>query len=110
MIDIEKLKLQIAERLKPLNLDKVILFGSYAYGKPNDDSDIDLYVVTSDDFMPKTWREKSDIHINVLNAMKDLSQQYPTDLITHTRAMHRKFLEMDSMFSRKILKDGIVIQ
>lgn len=109
MIDIEKLKLEIIERLKPLNPDKIILFGSYAYGTPHEDSDIDLYVVTSDDFMPKTWREKSEVHLKVLNAIKNIVEKYPTDLITHTKVMHDKFRKMDSMFSRKILNDGIVI-
>ena len=42
MVDIEKLKPLIVERLKPLNPDKIILFGSYAYGTPNEDSDIDF--------------------------------------------------------------------
>ena len=45
MIDIEELKPQIIERLKPLNPDKIILFGSYAYGEPNEDSDIDLFLI-----------------------------------------------------------------
>ena len=45
MIDIEKLKPEIIERLKPLNPDKIILFGSYAYGTPTEDSDIDLFLV-----------------------------------------------------------------
>ncbi|MFT5660605.1 MAG: putative nucleotidyltransferase [Sulfurimonas sp.] len=45
MIDIEELKHEIVERLKPLNPDKIILFGSYAYGTPNEDSDIDLFLV-----------------------------------------------------------------
>jgi len=45
MIDIEVLKLEIVERLKPLNPDKVILFGSYAYGTPTEESDIDLFLV-----------------------------------------------------------------
>ncbi|SMP87795.1 Nucleotidyltransferase domain-containing protein [Epsilonproteobacteria bacterium SCGC AD-308-E02] len=53
MVDIEALKHEIVERLKPLDLDKIILFGSYAYGTPNEDSDIDLYVVTKDDFIPQ---------------------------------------------------------
>ena len=44
MIDIEELKPQIIERLMPLKPDKIILFGSYAYGTPNDDSDIDILV------------------------------------------------------------------
>jgi len=45
MIDIEELKPLIIERLKPLNPDKIILFGSYAYGTSNDDSDIDLFLM-----------------------------------------------------------------
>ncbi len=45
MIDIDTLGQEIVERLKPLNPDKIILFGSYAYGKPNKESDIDLFLV-----------------------------------------------------------------
>jgi predicted nucleotidyltransferase len=45
MIDIEVLKHEIVERLKPLDSDKIILFGSYAYGTPDEDSDIDLFLV-----------------------------------------------------------------
>jgi len=47
-IDIEKLKEEIVERLKPLNPDKIILFGSYAYGTPDDESDIDLFLLKDD--------------------------------------------------------------
>jgi len=44
-IDIEKIKFEIIERLKPLNPNKIILFGSYAYGTPNSESDIDLFLL-----------------------------------------------------------------
>src|SRR5450432_1994749 len=33
---------RIAERFEP---DKIILFGSYAYGKPHNESDVDLLVI-----------------------------------------------------------------
>jgi len=45
MVDIDKIKLEIIERLKPLEPNKIILFGSYAYGTPTPDSDIDLFLV-----------------------------------------------------------------
>jgi predicted nucleotidyltransferase len=45
MIDIEVIKDEIVERLKPLEPDKIILFGSYAYGNPTEESDIDLFLV-----------------------------------------------------------------
>ena len=48
MLNIEELKIEIIERLKPMNPNKIILFGSYAYGKPNKDSDIDLFLLKDD--------------------------------------------------------------
>jgi predicted nucleotidyltransferase len=48
MIDIEELKPQIIERLKSLNPDKIILFGSHAYGTANEDSDIDIFLLKDD--------------------------------------------------------------
>jgi len=48
MVDIEKLKPKIIEALKPLKPNKIILFGSFAYGTPNEDSDIDLFLLKDD--------------------------------------------------------------
>ena len=109
MIDIEKLKPLIVERLKPLNPNKIILFGSYAYGEPNEDSDIDLYVVTNDDFIPQTWREKIEIKLKFSKALRDLKQKYDIDLITHTKKMNEKFTMMDSLFAKKVLNEGKII-
>jgi uncharacterized protein len=109
MIDIEVLKHEIVERLKPLDPEKIILFGSYAYGAPTEDSDIDLYVVTKDDFIPQSWKEKSEIHLKIARAMQDILKKYPTDLITHTRAMHQKFIELNSSFAKEITHRGVSI-
>ncbi|MEA2019844.1 MAG: nucleotidyltransferase domain-containing protein [Campylobacterota bacterium] len=48
MIDIDILKPKIIDALMPLKPDKIILFGSYAYGTPNEDSDIDLFLLKDD--------------------------------------------------------------
>jgi uncharacterized protein len=48
---------EIVERLKEgLHPDKIILFGSHAYGKPNDDSDIDLLIVLPESNEPSYRR------------------------------------------------------
>jgi len=109
MLNIEQIKLEIIERLKPLNPNKIILFGSYAYGTPNKDSDIDLYVVTNDNFIPQSWKEKNEIYLKVSTSMKDIMKTYPTDLIVHTQAMYKKFKDMNSLFSQKILNNGVSI-
>ena len=68
----DKVKNQIIEALKPLDPEKVILFGSYAYGEPTADSDIDLYIVTKDDFIPKNYTENMEIYLKYANAMQSI--------------------------------------
>ncbi len=109
MVDIEKVKQEIIQSLKPLNPFKIILFGSYAYGTPSEESDIDLYVVTNDEFMPSTWKEKMKIKLKFSKALREIKQNYDVDLITHTKKMSEKFSNLDSMFSREILTKGEVI-
>lgn len=36
---------KIVEKLKKLNPEKIILFGSFAYGKPDKNSDLDLLII-----------------------------------------------------------------
>ncbi len=46
---------EIILQLKPLDPERVILFGSYAWGEPNDESDVDLFIVkesTPEDVRP----------------------------------------------------------
>jgi predicted nucleotidyltransferase len=109
MVDIEKVKQQIIEKLKPLDIYKVILFGSYAYGAPHEDSDIDLYVVTNDDFIPQSFREKMNVKKTVLNKLRTLIQEYPTDLKVHTKTMYENFKKINSSFSKEILTKGEVL-
>jgi predicted nucleotidyltransferase len=72
MIDIEELKPLIIERLKPLNPDKIILFGSYAYGTPNDESDIDLFLLKDNLTIEDTRKYEIDAHMK----MRDLIKKY----------------------------------
>ena len=109
MLNIEEIKNEIIEKLKPLKPIKIILFGSYAYGTPHKDSDIDLYIVSNDDFIPQSWKEKMEIKLKFSKALKDMKQRYDIDLITHTKKMYEKFSDIDSMFSREILGKGQII-
>lgn len=53
---------QLIESLKKTDPSKIILFGSHAYGEPGPESDVDLLVVTEDDFFPKNFAEKNAIY------------------------------------------------
>jgi len=103
----EYVKDAIISAIKPLNPYKVILFGSYAYGKPHKDSDVDLYIVTNDDFLPKDFEEKSKLYSKFSRALDFIYEQKPLDLVVHTKPMYEKFKEQNSSFSRQILAKGI---
>ena len=109
MRDIEEIKKEIVERLKPLEPMKIILFGSYAYGEPHEESDADIYVVTEDEFIPRDWREKSALYLRYSKRLRDLQKSVPIDLIVHTKKMHEKFVEMQSSFYRNDIAKGKIL-
>jgi uncharacterized protein len=99
----------IVERLKTIHPYKIILFGSYAYGVPDVDSDIDLLVVLNSETMPKNFQENMENKLLVRNALQELNKRVAIDLIVHTRPMYKKFNDMGSMFSRELLERGKVL-
>jgi predicted nucleotidyltransferase len=108
-LNIAEIKQEISKRLHPLLLEKVILFGSLARGDFDGDSDIDLYVVTKDEFTPSSWSEKNRIYLNVSKHLRDLRRTYPIDLIVHTKKMYEQFVEMKSSMAKEILQHGELI-
>lgn len=100
---------QLKENLRELNPFLVLLFGSYAYGTPDKESDIDLLVVTNDEFMPQTFKERSNLYIAVGEHILSISKQIPVDLIVYTLPMFKQFVETGSSFSKEILSNGIVL-
>ncbi|OQX13455.1 MAG: hypothetical protein BWK80_42815 [Desulfobacteraceae bacterium IS3] len=105
-----QIKQEILKKLTDhVNLYKVILFGSYAYGNPVTDSDIDLIVVTDDDYIPNTYAENMRNYLRVSSAIRDIKKSIPIDLIVHTRPMYDKFVQMGSMFSKEVLKKGEIL-
>ena len=100
---------ELVERLKRIHPYKIILFGSYAYGEPNKDSDIDLLVVTQDEFIPQNFKEKTAVYLRVARMIQAIEEKMPIDLIVHTKTMHEKFLALNSMFCRKIVREGVIL-
>ncbi len=100
---------EILECLKAVDPYKVILFGSSVSGKPRADSDIDLLVVTKHEFIPKDFKQKNQIYLQVAKSLRTIEERIPIDLIVHTKGMHKRFMELGSMFSKEIVDYGKVI-
>ena len=106
---IESIKNEIIENLRAIDPVKVILFGSYAYGLPDQDSDIDLYIVTKENFIPETFEENLQIKKKVYMALSNIGKKYASDILVHTLPVHQKFIELGSSFSKEIMQKGIVL-
>ena len=88
---------QIARHFQP---EKIILFGSYAYGTPNEDSDVDLLVV-----MPFKGRSRS----KSLDIWKRLRPPFSVDLIVRTpEDTARRYREWDPLVREAIDKGKVL--
>ena len=88
---------QIAEQFQP---ERIILFGSYAYGTPNEDSDVDLLVVMP---LPNKGRGRaSDIRLH-------LDVTFPLDLVVCDPEYVVQRVEMNDYFLQEITKKGKVL-
>jgi predicted nucleotidyltransferase len=108
-MNIEKIQNELLEALKPLHLERVILFGSYAYGTPHKESDIDLYVVTNDDYIPQSYKEKRALVWKVSQKILEIRKKYAIDLLVHTKKMNERFIELQSTLAKEILEKGKVL-
>ena len=99
----------LLNRLRQLDLYKVILFGSCVHGTWTEGSDIDLFVVLNTGGIPESYREKSNLYLQVSKVIRDVRQQIPIDLIVHTKTMYEKFIEMDSLFAKEIKTNSRVL-
>jgi len=100
---------QIDIALGELNVSKVILFGSYAKGTQSEDSDIDLLVVTNDNFVFESFAQKMEIKLKIANALNILRKFADIDLIVHTKPMYEKFIQLNSGFKKEIMSTGAII-
>ena len=104
MVDINKIQAEIVERLKPLEPKKIILFGSYAYGTPDEDSDIDLFLVKD----VETDVSRSFV-LNARMRLRDLIRKYKIGFDVLSASQDFLDSREDYFYKVDILQNGKVI-
>ncbi|HEX4950871.1 MAG TPA: nucleotidyltransferase domain-containing protein [Blastocatellia bacterium] len=97
---IKKLCDGIARQFQP---NKIILFGSYAYGRPNIDSDVDLLVILP--FADSPLRQAGKMLGQIANEVGYL----PMDLLVRTPEQVQYRLSIGDQFMKKITEKGKVM-
>jgi uncharacterized protein len=95
--DIQMLANRIAGRFNP---DRIVLFGSHAWGNPGPDSDVDLLVVMP--FEGKNWRMAAQIR-------QSIRPTFPLDLLVRTPEQIRQRLSFHDGFCQEITTKGRIL-
>lgn len=103
------LKVSVGRALQPsiqkivdeLNPEKIILFGSYAYGKPTPHSDVDLLIVlkTTAPSKERSWKVSRLL----------LPRPFPVDILVKTPKEIEKALKKGDFFVQEIIRHGKVL-
>jgi predicted nucleotidyltransferase len=78
--------------------EKIILFGSHAWGKPDKESDVDLFVVMDSDL-------RRDERSRVIQKLFP-DRTFPLDIIVYTPKEVKESLEKGNPFIKEIIKEG----
>ena len=97
MVDFSAIQQLCDDIVRAFHPQKVILFGSYAHGKPTPDSDVDLLVL-----MPFTGHPAH----KVLEIRRVIRAPFPLDLLVRTPAQMKARIELGDFFLREIMGKG----
>jgi len=97
MEQIEELGHLIGRMFRP---ERVLLFGSHAYGAPEADSDVDILVIMN--YEGKSWKKASEIRGRV-------RPRFPVDLLVRTPEQVRERIALGDCFIREIMEKGRVL-
>jgi predicted nucleotidyltransferase len=90
---------RLAAELQP---EQIFLFGSHAWGSPNEDSDLDLLIVVAHSDLKPTERATQ-----AYRALRGLF--VPIDILVKTRAEVERFRHVPASLESEILEKGKVL-
>ena len=93
---IEEVIERIVDKFHP---QKIILFGSYAYGEPTRDSDIDLLVIMNTNLRPVE---------QAVEIRRQTDFTFPVDLLVRTSEQVQERLALGDTFFKEVLSKGKV--
>lgn len=96
----EEIKAQTNKIIDKIAPEKIILFGSYAYGHQTPESDVDLLVIVNSNI--STWALSSEISLL-------LDHSFPIDIIVKTQKQVYRRLQSGDFFLQDIVRNGKVL-
>ena len=90
-------------------VNRIILFGSYARGTPNSDSDVDLIVILNKKGFFRSYTEMIENRSSLLQPLLKLREVLPLDLFVYTIDEWATMEQSQNDFIKNVQKNGIVL-
>ena len=98
--ELDKLKELI---INVIPVEQIYLFGSYAYGTPHKDSDLDLFIILKDEVQLRDIEAAIKIRLAIC-----AHQSMPLDLLVIKKSLYLERKAAPTL-ERKIAREGILI-
>ena len=95
--------------LKASDPYKIILFGSYAKGNPNENSDVDLMVILDNHHVSKTYEERLNKKVFIRNLVLEINRKVPLDILVYSREELSLIKKYGNYLIDEIEKTGKII-
>jgi len=89
--------------IEALPVDKLYLFGSYAYGTPSEDSDYDFYIL-----IPHGGIKPIDARIKARRSLSGIQRNRDADILADYRDRFEERSKYNTL-ERKIAQEGVVL-
>ncbi len=94
--EIKQAARRIARQFQP---ERIVLFGSYAYGKPTDDSDVDLLILV----------KGNRVHDRAIRIRMAIDFPFPVDLVVRSCGEFTRRIASGDFFLKEIQEKGKVL-
>jgi len=96
-------------QLKPSDPYKIILFGSYAKGNQDENSDIDLMVILDNNHVSKTHQERLNKKMFIRNLVLEINRKIPLDILVYSKEELNIVKKHGNYFIDEIERTGKII-
>lgn len=84
-------------------VDRIYLFGSFAYGEPNEDSDLDLCIITENHDI-----RKRDLIRTIRRSISDVATM-PVDILVYKKDDFHRRANLETTLEYKIKNEGVKV-
>ncbi|MDR0760376.1 MAG: nucleotidyltransferase domain-containing protein [Treponema sp.] len=108
-MDIDVILEKLVVSLRASDPYRIILFGSYANGSPDENNDIDLMVILDNDHISRTYEERLNKKIYIRSLLCEINRKIPLDILVYSKEELNLIKKHGNYFIDEVERTGKII-